>query len=109
MPGQGGGTAKKMTSTSLSTPKDYAAHYSKQYGFSVFILQNQDIGTESELKNRKRPVVSWELYQIMRASQTQFDRWFSKNPNYNLAVAMGPVSKAVGFDVDLALKLRLKD
>src|ERR671922_2790965 len=89
-----------MTSTTLNTPKDYAEHYSKEYGFSVFVLQNPETGTEVELKNRKRPAVNWELFNIMRPSQIQLDRWFSKNPNYNLAAATGSISKMVGLDVD---------
>ena len=37
----------------------------------------------------------------MRASKIQIERWFAKNPDYNVAIVMGNVSKnAIGFDVD---------
>jgi Bifunctional DNA primase/polymerase, N-terminal len=81
-----------MTTAALSSPKDYAMHYTAEYGFSVFVLRNHEAGTESELKDRKKPAINWELYQIMRASQIQIERWFSKNPNYNVAVATGGIS-----------------
>jgi P4 family phage/plasmid primase-like protien len=89
-----------MTTAALNTPKDYALCY-HDMGFSVFVLMNPETGTEVQLKDRKRPAVNWELYQIMRSSKIQFDRWFSKNPKYNLALVMGRISgNAVSFDVD---------
>src|SRR5215207_4369414 len=86
-----------MTTTALSTPKDYALYYHGN-GFSVFVLRNPDAAELA--KDRKRPAVNWELYQIMRPSKLQIERWFAKNPNYNPAIAMGNISKAVAFDVD---------
>jgi Bifunctional DNA primase/polymerase, N-terminal len=89
-----------MTTTSLHTPQDYALCY-HDMGFSVFVLMNPETGTEIQLRDRKRPAVKWELYQIMRSSKIQIERWFSKNPNYNLALVMGRISgNALSFDVD---------
>jgi P4 family phage/plasmid primase-like protien len=37
----------------------------------------------------------------MRASKIQIERWFAKDPDYNVAIVMGNVSNnAIGFDVD---------
>ena len=57
-------------------------------------------GSEVELKNRKRPAVLWDVYQIMRPSKKQIERWFEKNPNYNVAIVCGSISKIIAFDVD---------
>jgi hypothetical protein len=89
-----------MTTAALNTPKDYALCY-HDMGFSLFVLMNPETGTEVQLRDRKRPAVKWELYQIMRPSKIQIERWFSKNPKYNLALVMGRISgNAVSFDVD---------
>jgi len=84
---------------------DYALYYhdTKELGFSVFVLQNPEKGrrTEEQLKARKKPAVFWNLYQIMRPSKIQIERWFAKNPNYNVAVATGNISNnIIAFDVD---------
>src|SRR5688572_28645444 len=93
-----------MTTAALNTPKDYAMYYhgSKELGFSVFVLQNPDDEgrTKEQLKTRKKPAVLWDLYQIMRPSKIQIERWFAKNPNYNVAVATGNISSIIAFDVD---------
>ena len=94
-----------MTTGALNSPKDYALYYhdSKELGFSVFVLQNPDDGgrSEEQLKARKKPAVLWDLYQIMRPSKIQIERWFAKNPNYNVAVATGNISNnIIAFDVD---------
>src|SRR5215217_9369607 len=94
-----------MTAAALNSPKDYAIYYhdSKELGFSVFILQNpEDEGrTKEQLKARKKPAVLWDLYQIMRPSKIQIERWFAKNPNYNVAVATGNISNnIIAFDID---------
>jgi len=91
-----------MTSEGLNTSKDYALCY-HDMGFSVFVLQNPDSEgrTIEQLKARKKPAVKWELYQIMRPSKIQIERWYSKNKKYNLALVMGGISgNAIGFDVD---------
>jgi len=88
-----------MTTTSLHTPKDYALCY-HDMGFSVFVLRNPKRGTEQQLKERKKPAVLWDVYQIMRPSKIQIERWFSKNPDYNVAIVTGSVSKIIAFDVD---------
>jgi P4 family phage/plasmid primase-like protien len=94
-----------MTTSALNSPKDYALYYqdSEELGFSVFVLQNPEDGgrTEEQLKARKKPAVLWDLYQIMRPSKIQIERWFAKNPNYNVAVATGNISNnIIAFDVD---------
>jgi P4 family phage/plasmid primase-like protien len=90
-----------MTTPSLGTPKDYALRYHCD-GFSVLVLRNPKTGSgEKELKHRKAPAVPWDLYQIMRASKIQIERWFAKNPDYNVAIVMGNISNnVIGFDVD---------
>jgi putative DNA primase/helicase len=90
-----------MTTTFLGTPKDYALRYHSD-GFSILVLRNPKTGSgEKELKHRKAAAVPWDLYQIMRASKIQIERWFAKNPDYNVAIVMGNVSNnAIGFDVD---------
>ncbi|MDQ3853729.1 MAG: bifunctional DNA primase/polymerase, partial [Thermoproteota archaeon] len=90
-----------MTSAGLNTSKDYALCY-HDMGFSVFVLQNPDSEgrTIQQLKARKKPAVNWELYQIMRPSKIQLDRWFAKNPNYNVGIVTGSISKIVALDVD---------
>jgi P4 family phage/plasmid primase-like protien len=94
-----------MTTSALDSPKDYALYYhdSIELGFSVFVLQNPEDGgrTKEQLKARKKPAVLWDLYQIMRPSKIQIERWFAKNPNYNVAVATGNISNnIIAFDVD---------
>lgn len=94
-----------MTAAALNSPKDYALNYhdSKELGFSVFVLQNPEDGggTKDQLKARKKPAVLWDLYQIMRPSKIQIERWFAKNPNYNVAVATGNISNnIIAFDID---------
>jgi hypothetical protein len=87
-----------MTTPPLDTPKDYALRYHSD-GFSVLVLRNPKTGSgEKELKHRKAAAVPWDLYQIMRASKIQIERWFAKNPDYNVAIVMGNVSNnAIGF------------
>ena len=82
-----------MTIAALNTPKEYALCYHGM-GFAVFVLKNEPAAY------RKRPAVKWELYQIMRSSKIQIERWFTKNPNYNIAVATGGISKIIALDVD---------
>jgi hypothetical protein len=82
-----------MTSAALNTPKDYALCYHGM-DLCVIVLKNEPA------EDRKKPAVKWELYQIMRPSKIQLERWFSKNPNYNVAVVTGSVSKIVAFDID---------
>lgn len=94
-----------MTNGALNSPIDYALFYhdSNELGFSVFVLQNPEEGgrTKEQLKARKKPAVLWDLYQIMRPSKIQIERWFAKNPNYNVAVATGNISNnIIAFDVD---------
>jgi hypothetical protein len=94
-----------MTNGALNSPMDYALYYhdSNELGFSVFILQNPENGgrTEEQLKARKKPAVFWDLYQIMRPSKIQIERWFAKNPNYNIAVATGNISNnIIAIDID---------
>jgi Bifunctional DNA primase/polymerase, N-terminal len=92
-----------MTSASLHSPKDYATHYSEELGFSVFVLQNPEKREEEGeflVEARKKPAVLWDLYQIMRPSQLQIERWFEKNANYNIAAVTGNVSKIIAIDVD---------
>jgi hypothetical protein len=36
----------------------------------------------------------------MRPSKIQIERWFSKNPKYNVAIVTGSISKLIAFDVD---------
>src|SRR5919106_2133696 len=88
-----------MTTTALNTPKDYALCY-HDMKLSVFLLNNPETGTAVRLESRKRPVGDWKLYQIMRASKRLIEKWFSHNPNYNLMIVTGSVSKIVALDVD---------
>jgi P4 family phage/plasmid primase-like protien len=84
-----------MTEVSLNTPEDYALYYLREFGVSVFIIKSDPPA------DRKKPAVKWDLYKIMRPSQKQLERWFAKNPNYNVAVATGNISNnIIGFDVD---------
>jgi hypothetical protein len=92
-----------LTLAPLTSPKDYALYFAQELGFSVFVLQNPQEGvrTKEQLKARKKPAVLWDLYQIMRPSKIQIERWFAKNPNYNVAVATGNIShNIIAFDVD---------
>src|SRR5919106_2696874 len=88
-----------MTTTALNTPKDYALCY-HDMKLSVFLLNNPETGTELQLESRKKPVVDWKLYQVMRPSKRLIEKWFSHNPNYNLMIVTGSVSKIVALDVD---------
>ena len=88
-----------MTTAALNSPKDHALYY-HDLGFSVFVLRNPETGTEVQLRDRKRPAVDWKLYQIMRPSKIQIERWFAKNPTYNLAIVTGSISKIIALDVD---------
>jgi P4 family phage/plasmid primase-like protien len=85
-----------MTLAALNSLYDYACHNAKKYGFSIIPVKSDPV------EDRKKPAVNWELFQIMRASQRQIDRWFKeKNPNHNLGVVTGSVSNnLVVFDVD---------
>jgi hypothetical protein len=88
-----------MTTAALNSPKDHALYY-HDLGFSVFVLRNSATATEVQLRDRKRPAVLWDLYQIMRPNKIQIERWFSKNPDYNIAIVTGSISKIIAFDVD---------
>jgi putative DNA primase/helicase len=88
-----------MVTASLNSPKEYALCY-HDMGFSVFVLRNPETGTELLLTDRKKPAVNWEVYQIMRPSKIQLERWFSNNPDYNVAIVTGSISKIIAFDID---------
>jgi hypothetical protein len=92
----------KETKVQLNTSKDYALFYLKELGFSVFALQNPDVGNELEIKKRKSPAVpSWQDYMKTPASEEQVNKWFEEaNSNYNIAAVTGYVSKMIAIDVD---------
>src|SRR5215204_4950351 len=77
----------------FNSPKEAALYY-HDMGFSVFVLQNEPAA------NRKKPAVNWELYKIMRPSKIQIKRWYTENPNYNLAAGTGDISKIIALDID---------
>lgn len=93
-----------MTASALATPRDYAKYFAAEYKFSMFVLRNPDgaeNATEKELKIRKRPALeSWEPYKHRCASEEEIDAWFDEDPNYNIAVVTGSISKIIGIDVD---------
>jgi hypothetical protein len=105
-------TSQNDVREQLKTPKDFALYYKEKFG-CLFPLRNPDVEEDKEddneeikkqkatiRKNRKRPAVDWELYQTMRPSIIQIDRWFTKNPNYNLALPTGWMTGIIAIDVD---------
>ena len=83
-----------MTTASLNSPKDYALYYLNELGFSVFILKSDPP------KERKRPVVNWEVFQKVKPTVEIINKWFNVDPNYNLAIITGSISKIVAIDLD---------
>ncbi|MDQ3852787.1 MAG: bifunctional DNA primase/polymerase [Thermoproteota archaeon] len=61
---------------------------------------NPKTGTPKQLESRKKPFGDWKLYQVMRPSKRLIEKWFSHNPNYNLMIVTGSVSKILALDVD---------
>jgi P4 family phage/plasmid primase-like protien len=78
----------------METPKEYALHYLQNLGFSVFPLRNEPAS------ERKRPILSWESYQNRHPNVQEIESWFAFNPNYNLAIVTGSISKIVVLDID---------
>ena len=84
-----------MTTTSLNSPKDYAYYYLDKMDVSIFICKS------SPASERKQPAVaSTDIYYTRKPTHTEIDDWFKEDPYYNLAIALGPVSHAIAFDVD---------
>jgi P4 family phage/plasmid primase-like protien len=83
-----------MATPALSSSKDYALYYRNELGLSVFVLNNEPA------TNRKKPLFSWEAFQIRHATNEEIENWFDVNPNYNLAIVTGAISKVIGFDMD---------
>lgn len=88
-----------MTTTTaaaaLNTPKDYAYFYRDKLGFCVFVLR-----IEPASKRKEPAVLSWNPYKKRKPTDQEIEQWFTINPNYNLAIPMGTVSQAIGFDID---------
>ncbi len=79
-------------------PKLESALALHENGLCVIPLEEPQFGQE---KSGKSPAVKrWKPFQSMRPSETDIRRWWSKNPNFNIGVPMGPVSGFVGFDAD---------
>ena len=77
------------------TAKDYALHYVKELGLNVFPLKNEPPS------DRKQPAYLWSYFKTNKTIPGHIEAWFDKkNPNYNLAIVTGPISKIVAVDVD---------
>lgn len=48
----------------------------------------------------KRPLIKWEEYQKIRATEKQITNWWSKWPNANIGIITGLVSGLIVIDVD---------
>ncbi|MDQ3968819.1 MAG: phage/plasmid primase, P4 family, partial [Thermoproteota archaeon] len=83
-----------MATPALNSSKDYALYYRDELGLSVFVLNNEPAA------HRKKPLFSWEAFQTRLATNEEIENWFNVNPNYNLAIVTGAISKAIGLDVD---------
>jgi hypothetical protein len=83
----------EMTEVSLNTKKEYALYYHDK-GFSVCILHHNPphLG--------KIAAIKWGKYQEERADKTQIAAWWDKDPEYNIMLIMGSISKAIALDVD---------
>ena len=62
-----------------------------EYGWSVIPF----------LPRSKRPMVRWRRFQAVRASRETLEKWFTKEPDANVGIITGQISKLVVLDVDL--------
>lgn len=51
-------------------------------------------------EREKRPAVAWKVYQSKCASEETLRDWFSRSPDYNVAIVTGALSGVVVLDVD---------
>jgi hypothetical protein len=51
-------------------------------------------------KSKNPSIQKWEPYQFERAPESQIKRWWDSHPDWNIAVACGPVSGVLVVDVD---------
>jgi hypothetical protein len=76
---------------SSSTPStEQAALEYLRRGWSVIPVRERE----------KRPAVPWKAYQGRFASEETLHDWFSRSPDYNVAVVTGSLSGLVVLDVD---------
>jgi len=52
------------------------------------------------LPRNKTPAIPWEIHQRTRADSDQIRIWWEKNPQYNVGIITGPISKLVVIDID---------
>jgi len=84
-----------MTTAALNRNKDYALYYLHNQDLSVFVLKT------SPPKKRKHPdVPSTDSYFERKCTDEEINKWFTTNPDYNIAIPMGTVTQAIAFDVD---------
>ncbi len=76
-----------MNNEVLKTKKDWALYYLKQ-GFSVIPAKG------------KIPQVKWQEYQTKKPTEEQIDKWWTMNPDYNIALVTGAISGVVVVDID---------
>jgi hypothetical protein len=70
---------------------DYCAR-----GWSVIPMR-----CDGDEKNRKRPAISaWEEFQHCAADVTQVRAWWRQDPNFNIGIVTGSVSRLVVLDLD---------
>lgn len=67
---------------------EYALRYRRR-GFSVI-----------PCKKDKKPYIKWEPYQLQKPSEEEIKKWWSDNPNANIAIICGHVSGVDVLDLD---------
>src|SRR3990167_3116374 len=81
--------------------KQYLSH-----GWSVIPICPYDHakvpgGHEQQCKSPgKAPLWPWKQYQTTRPNEKHLKLFWSRNPNANVGIVMGPVSNLIGIDVD---------
>jgi len=72
--------------------KTQALKYVEQ-GFSIIPVGND-----------KKPLVTWQKYQVEKADKEQIENWWSQFPNANIGIVTGKISNLVVVDVDVKNK-----
>ncbi len=72
-------------STTAQAALDYLAR-----GWSVIPVRERE----------KRPAVPWKAYQTKHVSEETLHDWFSRSPDFNVAIVTGALSGLVVLDVD---------
>jgi len=75
-----------------------ALKYFREYKFCVIPWKN--VTKAGEAKPSKVPIIKWIDYQKKMCTEAEIMEWWTKNPEANVGIVTGNVSKLVVFDTD---------